>query len=149
MTRILAPWLLLAAFLLFPSAHRRRRSRRPQQRCALRRAPSLRRASTCWRPRPIILGPAISNVSIIEQSDGIVVIDSGATAADGRRIVAFVRSLTDKPVKAVVITHWHNDHPLGISAIRDAWPRRADHRDGADPRRPARTGLDLGRLAAR
>ena len=82
----------------------------------------LRRESTCGRPRPISSVPAISNVSIIEQSDGIVVIDSGATAAHGRRIVAFVRSLTDKPVKAVVITHWHNDHPLGISAIREAWP---------------------------
>jgi hypothetical protein len=31
---------------------------------------------------PDFLGPAISNVSIIEQSDGIVLIDSGATAAD-------------------------------------------------------------------
>ena len=71
---------------------------------------------------PDFLGPAISNVSIIEQGDGVVVIDSGATAAHGRRIVAYVRSLTDKPVKAVVITHWHNDHPLGVSEIRAAWP---------------------------
>lgn len=68
-------------------------------------------------------GPAVGNVTIIEQSDGVVVIDSGLTAADGRRVAAFVRSITDKPVKAVVITHWHNDHPQGVSSIRGAWPR--------------------------
>jgi glyoxylase-like metal-dependent hydrolase (beta-lactamase superfamily II) len=68
-------------------------------------------------------GPAISNVSIIEQRNGLVVIDSGATVAHGRALVAFIRSISRKPVKAVLITHWHNDHPLGISAIRDAWPR--------------------------
>lgn len=68
-------------------------------------------------------GPAISNVTIVEQSDGFVVIDTGATRAHGWAIVAYLRSLGPKPVKAVVFTHWHNDHPLGIGAIREAWPR--------------------------
>ncbi len=68
-------------------------------------------------------GPVIGNVTVIEQSDGIVVIDSGGAAADGRRIVSFVRSITDKPIRAVVLTHWHGDHPQGVSAIRDAFPR--------------------------
>lgn len=72
---------------------------------------------------PDFLGAAISNITVIEQSDGMVVIDSGATIAHGRRVVDFIRSITDKPVKAVVITHWHNDHPLGVGAIREAWPR--------------------------
>ncbi|MGZ8282266.1 MAG: MBL fold metallo-hydrolase [Allosphingosinicella sp.] len=68
-------------------------------------------------------GPVVGNVTVIEQSDGIVLVDSGLTAADGRRVVSFVRALTDKPVKAVLITHWHNDHPQGVSALREAWPR--------------------------
>ena len=67
-------------------------------------------------------GPAIGNVTVVEQSDGLVVIDTGATAAHGRAIVDYVRSVIGKPVKAVVFTHWHNDHPLGASAIRAAWP---------------------------
>lgn len=67
-------------------------------------------------------GPAIGNVSIIEQSDGFVVVDSGLTAGNGRTIVNSIRTRSGKPVKAVVITHWHNDHPQGISAIREAWP---------------------------
>ncbi len=68
-------------------------------------------------------GPAISNVTIIEQSDGFVVIDSGGTIAHGRAIVDHIRSMGRKPVKALVFTHWHNDHPLGAAAIRAAWPR--------------------------
>ena len=68
-------------------------------------------------------GNYIGNVTVIEQRDGFVVIDSGGAAADGRRIAAFVKARSNKPVKAVVITHWHHDHPLGVSAIRDAWPK--------------------------
>ena len=71
---------------------------------------------------PDYLGGVIGNITIVEQSDGIVVIDSGGTAADGRRAVAFIRSLGPKPVKALVYTHWHGDHPQGGSEIRAAWP---------------------------
>ncbi len=68
-------------------------------------------------------GPVVGNVSVIEQGDGVVLVDSGLTAANGRAVADFVRSRTTKPVKAVIITHWHNDHPQGVSAIRDAWPK--------------------------
>ena len=68
-------------------------------------------------------GGVTGNITVIEQSDGRVVIDSGGTAADGRRAVAFIRSITRKPVKALVYTHWHGDHPQGGSEIRAAWPR--------------------------
>lgn len=65
----------------------------------------------------------IGNIVVIEQSDGMVVIDSGGTAADGRRAVAFIRALTSKPITALVYTHWHGDHPQGGSEIHAAWPR--------------------------
>lgn len=68
-------------------------------------------------------GPAIGNVSIIEQRDGFVLVDSGLTAGNGRTIVNYIKAHSQKPVKAVVITHWHNDHPQGVSAIREAWPK--------------------------
>lgn len=67
-------------------------------------------------------GPVIGNVTLIEQSDGLVIIDSGLSAANGRAVVRYARSMSDKPIKAVAITHWHNDHPQGVSAIRDAFP---------------------------
>ncbi len=68
-------------------------------------------------------GPVIGNVTLIEQSDGFVVVDSGLTAANGRAVVRYAKSLADKPIKVVLITHWHNDHPQGVSAIRDAFPK--------------------------
>ena len=65
----------------------------------------------------------IGNVLIVEQSDGVVLVDSGASKGVGMRVVEAVKRLTVKPVKAVVITHWHNDHSLGLPAILEAWPR--------------------------
>jgi glyoxylase-like metal-dependent hydrolase (beta-lactamase superfamily II) len=70
-----------------------------------------------------IWSAVIGNVTLVEQADGIVVIDSGGTLADGRRVAAEVRRLGSKPVKAIAITHWHNDHPLGVGAIAKEWPR--------------------------
>lgn len=64
----------------------------------------------------------IGNVTVIEQVDGLVLVDSGGSRAEGERVGALVREISPKPVKAVVITHWHNDHPLGLSAILAAWP---------------------------
>ena len=66
---------------------------------------------------------AIGNVILIKQSDGFVLVDSGINAANGRAVVRYARSLADKPIKAVMITHWHGDHPQGISAIRDVYPK--------------------------
>ncbi len=68
-------------------------------------------------------GPVIGNVILIEQRDGFVLVDSGLSAANGRAVVRYARSLAAKPIKVVMITHWHNDHPQGVSSIRDAFPK--------------------------
>jgi glyoxylase-like metal-dependent hydrolase (beta-lactamase superfamily II) len=68
-------------------------------------------------------GPVIGNVILIEQRDGLVLVDSGLTAGNGRAVVRYAKSLSPKPIKAVLITHWHNDHPQGVSAVRDAFPK--------------------------
>ncbi|MBX3563328.1 MAG: MBL fold metallo-hydrolase [Sphingomonas sp.] len=64
----------------------------------------------------------IGNVVVIEQSDGVVLVDTGATYGVGKRVVAHVKAITRLPVKAVIFTHWHSDHPGGIAAIRAEWP---------------------------
>lgn len=73
------------------------------------------------QPQPFHIQP-IGNVVVIEQSDGLVLIDAGGSPGAGRRIVDLVRSVSTKPVKAVAITHWHGDHVLGLSAVAQAWP---------------------------
>jgi len=83
-----------------------------------------RAADGVWliaQPQPFHVQP-IGNVVVIEQSDGLVLIDGGGSPGAGRRIVELVRSVSDKPVKAVAITHWHGDHVLGVSSIVQAWP---------------------------
>jgi glyoxylase-like metal-dependent hydrolase (beta-lactamase superfamily II) len=69
-------------------------------------------------------GPSpLANETVIEQSDGLVLIDAGKTRGAGERIVALIRGISAKPVKAVIITHWHQDHVLGLGPIVEAWPR--------------------------
>jgi len=65
----------------------------------------------------------IGNVTVIEQSDGLVLVDAGGSPGAGRRIVAMVKAISAKPVTAVIITHWHGDHPQGLSEILKAWPQ--------------------------
>lgn len=72
--------------------------------------------------RPFHLQP-IGNVTVIEQSDGLVLVDSGGSPGSGRRVVALIRKYRPgRPVKAVILTHWHGDHPLGLGEILKAWP---------------------------
>lgn len=73
--------------------------------------------------RPATLPAPVSNVTVIEQGDGLVLVDAGASFGSGRRIVDLVRGLSRKPVKAVIITHWHPDHTMGLPALVAAWPQ--------------------------
>lgn len=62
------------------------------------------------------------NVTVVEQTDGLVLIDAGGSAGSGRRIVQLVRGLSPKPVKAVIVSQWHGDKPQGLTEILKAWP---------------------------
>jgi glyoxylase-like metal-dependent hydrolase (beta-lactamase superfamily II) len=64
----------------------------------------------------------IGNVTVIEQRDGLVLVDAGGSPGAGRRIVGMVKSLSEKPVKAVIVTQWHGDKPQGLSEILKVWP---------------------------
>jgi len=54
--------------------------------------------------------------------DGVLVFDTGNIPTSTRRQIAEIRKLTDKPVRYVVISHWHPDHNLGNSEYRAAFP---------------------------
>jgi glyoxylase-like metal-dependent hydrolase (beta-lactamase superfamily II) len=74
-----------------------------------------------YRPDPLRV-PAEGNVTVIEQADGLVVVDAGGSPTGGRRIIEKIKSFSSKPVKVVIVTHWHGDHNLGVPAFRAAWP---------------------------
>ena len=70
---------------------------------------------------PFQLQP-VGNVEVIEQSRGLVLIDGGASPGSASRITQLIKSVSNKSVTAIAITHWHSDHSLGVSTILNTWP---------------------------
>ena len=62
-----------------------------------------------------------NSVFIINDED-VVVVDTTLTPGTAREELAALRRLTNKPVRYVVNTHWHDDHVMGNVAYRDAFP---------------------------
>lgn len=58
------------------------------------------------------------NAGFIVTSEGVVVIDSLGTPRLGRRMIATIKSVTQKPIKYLIITHNHPDHSYGAVAFR-------------------------------
>jgi glyoxylase-like metal-dependent hydrolase (beta-lactamase superfamily II) len=63
-----------------------------------------------------------ANSVFIINDDDVVVVDTSGAPATSRAVLAALRRLTDKPVKYVINTHWHDDHIRGNQVFRDAFP---------------------------
>src|SRR6187399_1242612 len=58
------------------------------------------------------------NSGIIIGDDGVIVIDAQATPAMAGLVIERVRKVTDKPIKYVVLSHYHAVRVLGASAYQ-------------------------------
>ena len=65
------------------------------------------------------VGHDVSNVAMIEGETGIILIDAGQSPVRMEALRQKFREITDKPVKAIFITHGHGDHFGGIQAFLD------------------------------
>lgn len=63
------------------------------------------------------VGYALANSIMIEGRDGIVIVDVTESVESAKTVLAQFRKITDKPVKAVVYTHNHTDHTMGVKAF--------------------------------
>lgn len=63
--------------------------------------------------------PATVNLGLVVGSTGALLVDTGSTPEQGRALRAFVAEVTDLPLVAVVVTHWHHDHAFGLAAFDD------------------------------
>ncbi len=63
------------------------------------------------------VGWQLGNVAMIEAPEGLIIIDTGESVSESRKIMAEFRKISDKPVKAVVYTHFHPDHINGVKAF--------------------------------
>src|SRR5277367_4321549 len=55
------------------------------------------------------------NTAVIVGEDGCLVFDAQATPAMANKVIERVRTVTDKPIKYVVLTHYHAVRVLGAS----------------------------------
>lgn len=58
------------------------------------------------------------NSGIVVGDDGVLIVDATATPVMARELIARVRSVTDKPIKYVVLSHYHAVRVLGASAYQ-------------------------------
>src|SRR5947209_11491414 len=54
-----------------------------------------------------------SNAVVLTTGDGVLVIDTRQHPRDGEDLLRRIRSLTDKPIKWVINSHFHGDHHFG------------------------------------
>ena len=98
------------------------------------------------------------NSGVVVGDNGVLVVDATYLPSRARADIALIRTVTDRPVRYLVITHLHRDHSGGASAYRDAFPgvsvvsgadtrefiainRAAAARESAAPNSPLRAKL--------
>ena len=62
----------------------------------------------------------ISNAGFVVTRDGVVVIDALGTPALGRALLAAIRTVSEQPIRRVIVTHYHADHFYGLPAFKSA-----------------------------
>ncbi len=62
------------------------------------------------------------NTGVVVGSDGVLVVDATYYPSRARADIALIRSLTTKPVRYLVNTHWHGDHTHGNAEYLAAFP---------------------------
>src|SRR5580765_1119157 len=62
------------------------------------------------------------NTAIIENADGVMVVDTHSKPSAAKVIIERLREMTKKPVRYVVNTHFHWDHWHGNEAYPAAYP---------------------------
>lgn len=56
------------------------------------------------------------NSGVVIGDDGVLIVDTTATPAMAQDLIARIRTITDKPIKYVVLSHYHAVRVLGASA---------------------------------
>jgi glyoxylase-like metal-dependent hydrolase (beta-lactamase superfamily II) len=72
------------------------------------------------RPR----SPINCNALVVVYDDGVLVVDTHSRPSSARALIEQIRTLTDKPVRYAVNTHFHWDHAQGNFAYPVAFPKQ-------------------------
>ena len=70
------------------------------------------------------VGYGVSTVSMIVGDDGLIIVDTGINVPSAEQVLEDFRAISDKPIKAVILTHSHGDHTGGLPVFaRDDEPQ--------------------------
>lgn len=61
----------------------------------------------------------ISNAAVIIGSDGITVVDALGSPSLAELLLSKIREISDKPIKRVIVTHYHADHIYGLQVFKE------------------------------
>jgi glyoxylase-like metal-dependent hydrolase (beta-lactamase superfamily II) len=73
-----------------------------------------------------------SNAGFVVTDEGVVVVDALGTIPLGEALLNAIRKVTDKPVKRVIVTHYHADHFYGLEPLKKAGADVWAHVDGRE-----------------
>ena len=71
----------------------------------------------------------MSNAGFVVTRDGVVVFDSLGTVPLARKMLGLIRSTTSKPVRRVIVSHYHADHFYGLQVFKEAGAEIWAHRN--------------------
>jgi glyoxylase-like metal-dependent hydrolase (beta-lactamase superfamily II) len=74
----------------------------------------------------------ISNAAFVVTDEGAVVIDALGSPALAEELIAEIRRITPKPIRYVIVTHYHADHIYGLQAFKAAGATIVAHQAGRE-----------------
>ena len=74
------------------------------------------------RPEPPGVFVDANSVFLVGPDD-VIVIDTNATPSSARASLTALKKISTRPVRAVINTHWHQDHINGNQVYREAFPK--------------------------
>lgn len=69
----------------------------------------------------------VSNAGFVVTPQGVVVVDALGSPVLAEELVAEIRRVTDKPIRYVIVTHFHADHIYGLQVLQAAGARIVAH----------------------
>jgi alkyl sulfatase BDS1-like metallo-beta-lactamase superfamily hydrolase len=69
------------------------------------------------------IGYGLANSIMIDGPDGLIIVDTMTTVEEGKAVLQAFRTVSNKPVKAVIYTHNHADHVFGAQAFMADHPQ--------------------------
>jgi len=60
----------------------------------------------------------MSNAGFVVTPDGVIVFDALGTPPLAEKLIAEIRKITTRPIRRVIVSHWHADHYYGLQAFK-------------------------------